>query len=464
MSLNDLAIDVPHAASGAAVAELRAALGDRVLLPGDTGFDAARTPWNVAVAQRPFAVALPESADDVVDIVRAATLSGLRIAPQSTGHAAGALADTDLAHTVLVSLRGLRGVVVDPESRTARVLGGSLWNDVLEAAAPHGLTALHGSAGDVSVVGYSLSGGLSFYARGRGLAVNAVRAVEVVIADGSIVRASADQNADLFWALRGGSGAFGVVVAVEIDLLPVADVFAGMLLWDAARAADVSHAWAEWTLSVPETVTTTLRIMNFPPMPELPPFLSGRSVVVIDGAIEETDAAASALLEPLRALQPEIDTFARIPAPALLGVHMDPPEPTPSVTWHAMLAELTAGAVDAFVAAARTPGIFVQELRHLGGAAGRRPAAGGAIASLDGDYLVHSIAVVPAPEAAGAATAAVRAGVEALAEWRADALALTFIDAPGADRALAFGPAWTRLRLLKLACDPANLFAAARPV
>ena len=257
---------------------------------------------------------------------------------------------------MLVSLRGLRGVEVDAAARTARVLGGSLWNDVLEAAAPHGLTAPHGSAGDVSVVGYMLSGGLSFYARAHGLAVNAVRAVEVVTADGTLVRASEDEHTDLFWALRGGSGAFGVVVAMEIDLLPLADIFAGMLLWDAAQAAEVSRAWAEWTKSAPETATTTLRILNLPPLPDLPPFLSGRSVVVIDGAIEETDAAASALLEPLRALQPEIDTFARIPAPALIGVHMDPPEPTPSANHHAMLGDLPDAAVEAFVAAAATPG------------------------------------------------------------------------------------------------------------
>jgi FAD/FMN-containing dehydrogenase len=464
MSLNDLAIDMPHAAVAAAAAELRAALGDRVLLPGDEGFDAARTPWNLSVAQRPFAVALPESAEDVVDIVRAATLSGLRIAPQSTGHGAGALRDTDLAHTVLVSLRGLRGVVVDNGARTARVLGGSLWNDVLEAAGPHGLTALHGSAGDVSVVGYSLGGGLSFYARAHGLAVNAVRSVEVVTADGAIVTASEEEHADLFWALRGGSGAFGVVVAIEIDLLPVADVFAGMLIWDASRAADVAHAWAHWTRSAPESATTTLRIMNFPPLPELPPFLSGRSVVVIDGAIEETDAAASALLAPLRALTPEIDTFARIPASALVGVHMDPPAPTPSTSCHAMLGSLPAQAVDAFVAAAQAPGVFVHELRHLGGAAARRPVGGGAVASLEGEYLLHAIAVVPTPEAAPAGTAAVRAAVAALVAWRVEALALTFVDAPGADRALAFGAAWPQLRQLKATYDPANLFAASIPV
>ncbi|WP_345546078.1 FAD-binding oxidoreductase [Microbacterium jejuense] len=464
MSLNDLAIDVPLAAAGAAAADLRAALGDKVLLPGDAGFDAARTPWNLAVAQHPFAVAVPESADDVVAVVRAAALSGLRVAPQSTGHGAGALSETDLTHTVIVSLRGLRGVEVDAAARTARVHGGSLWNDVLDAAAPHGLTAPHGSAGDVSVVGYLLNGGLSFYGRAHGLAVNTVRAVEVVTADGVIVRATADEHADLFWALRGGSGAFGVVVAIEIDLLPIADIFAGMLLWDASHASEVAHAWARWTATAPESATTALRILHLPPLPELPPFLSGRSLVVIDGAIEETDAAASALLAPLRALQPEMDTFARIPAPALVQVHMDPPEPSPSATWHAMLGELPAAAVDAFVAAADEPGLFVQELRHLGGALNRRPEGGGAIASLAGQYALHSVAMVPVPEAAPAATAAVRAGVAALAPWHIGALALTFIDAPGADRSLAFGEARARLRQLKLDYDPANLFAAARPV
>jgi FAD/FMN-containing dehydrogenase len=355
-------------------------------------------------------------------------------------------------------------VQVDPDARTARVLGGSLWSDVLETAGPHGLTALHGSAADVSVVGYLLSGGLSFYARKRGLGVNCVRAVHVVTADGRLVHASAEENPDLFWALRGGSGAFGVVVSIEIELLPIADVFAGMLLWDASRAAEVTHAWAEWTRSAPESATTTLRIMNFPPLPQLPPFLSGRSVVVVDGAFEEADAAASALLEPLRALQPEMDTFARIPAPALVAVHMDPPEPTPAVTDHVMLAAFTTEAVDAFVAVGRTPGLFVQEIRHVGGAASRPSPDGGAVSSLVGEYVVHSIAMVPVPEAAPAASAAARAGVAAMEPWRIDAVALTFVDAPDVDLTGAFGPAWARLRQLKLQFDPADLFASARPV
>ena len=166
--------------------------------------------------------------------MRAAGAAGLRVAPQSTGHGAGALADTDLSNVVLVSLARLRGVTVDPVARTARVLGGTHWNDVLAAAAPHGLTGMHGSAGDVSVAGYALSGGLSFYGRAHGLAVNSVHAVTLVTAAGALVTATADENSDLFWAVRGGSGAFGIVVSLEIDLLPYADVFAGMLLWDAS--------------------------------------------------------------------------------------------------------------------------------------------------------------------------------------------------------------------------------------
>src|SRR5690606_18792808 len=138
----------------------------------------------------PFAVARPESAEDVVAVVRAAVEAGLRVAPQSTGHGAGALSGTDLSDAVIVSLAGMRGATVDLAARTARVLGGSQWHDVLEASAPHGLTAMHGSAGDVSVAGYGLSGGLSFYGRRHGLAVNTVREVQLVTADGSLVRAS----------------------------------------------------------------------------------------------------------------------------------------------------------------------------------------------------------------------------------------------------------------------------------
>lgn len=445
-------------------AALRSALAERVVLADDVEYDTARLSWNRSVDRHPLAVARPESAEDVVAVVRAAGSAGLRLMPQSTGHAAAALRGADLSDTVIVDLSRLRGVSVDPEARSARVLGGSTWNDVLAAVAPHGLTALHGSAGDVSVVGYALSGGVSFYARAHGLAVGSVTEAQVVTADGALVRAAADENPELFWALRGGAGAIGVVVSVRLELLPYADVFAGMLLWDAVHAAEVTHAWARWTATAPESATTALRVLHLPPLPELPPFLSGRSVVVVDGAILETDAVASALLEPLRALSPEVDTFARIPAPALVGVHMDPPDPTPSVSAASMLAALPPEAADAFVAASGMPGMFITELRHLGGAAARPVEGGGAVSAVTGEYVAHAVAVAPVADAVPGAEAAVRAGLAQLAPWRSTGVALTFVDEPDSDRAPAFGDGLVRLRELKRAIDPNGMLLGAHPL
>ncbi|HEU5486145.1 MAG TPA: FAD-binding oxidoreductase, partial [Microlunatus sp.] len=263
-------------------ADLRGLCDGRLYLPGDTGYDVARTPWAVQVDQRPAAVAVPHSAAQVVEVVRAATAAGLRIAPQSSGHGASPFAAADLSDVVLIRLHELTGVTVDAERRVGRVLGGTLWQAVVEAAAAHGLAALHGSSPDVAVAGYTLGGGLSWYARQHGLAAHHLTAVELVLADGRLVRADAQHESELFWAVKGGGGSFGVVTALELQLLPLDSAYAGMLLWPADRAAEVAHSWARWTATLPDSVTTACRLMSFPPLPELPPFLSGRKIVVVD--------------------------------------------------------------------------------------------------------------------------------------------------------------------------------------
>ncbi|GAB3602678.1 BBE domain-containing protein [Microbacterium aureliae] len=203
--------------------------------------------------------------------------------------------------------------------------------------------------------------------------------------------------------------------------------------------------------------------MHFPPMPELPPFLSGRSLVAIDGAILSGDDDAAALLQPLRDLGPEMDTFARIPSAGLVLMHMDPPEPAPAFSEGAMVAALPGDAVQAFLAAASAPGLFIAELRHVGGAASRRPADAGAIGAVDADYLVVGIAMVPGAEFAVSALAAVRGVIAAMSPWHAPALALTFVDG-GVERTTAFGDAGERLRALKAEWDPSGMFAAGHPV
>ncbi|MFD5866660.1 FAD-dependent oxidoreductase [Agromyces sp. NPDC127015] len=436
-----------------------------VLLPGDTGYDDACRPWNLAVSQRPAAVAVPRTVAEVVAAVTAAGADGLRIAPQSTGHAASAIAGDHLEEALLLRLHALTGVEVDPALRTARVAGGTLWQDVVAAAAPHGLTALHGSAGDVAVAGYLLGGGLSFYGRAHGLAASSVRAIELVTADGELIRASAEQHAALFWALRGGGGGFGVVVAVEIDLLPIADVVAGMLLWDLAAAPQVARAWAEWTSTVPESVTTSLRLMRFPPLPELPPFLSGRELVVIDGALLEDDERAAELLAPLRDLAPELDTFGRMPSSGLLAVHMDPPAPTPGVSDHAMLAGLPEAAIDALLAAAgpgvETP-LMIAELRHLGGALARPH--DGALARLDGAYALFAVSPAPTPELAELGEQVTAAVAGALQPWSTGGTFPNFAERP--DASSAFSEAADRERLVRVRdlYDPRRVWIASHAV
>lgn len=454
----------PGATAGDRASALAAACTCPVLLPGTPGYAAARVPWNVAVDQRPAAVARPRHADDLVALVRGAVQLGLRLAPQGTGHGAGPLAGRDLSEVILVRLDGWRSVEVDPARRIARVGAGALWADVVEAAAPHGLAPLHGSSPDVGVAGYTLGGGLGFYGRRHGLASGKVTAVELVTPAGELLRADASTNPDLFWAVRGGLTAVGIVTALEFELLQLRDVVAGMMLWDISRAEDVLRRWVAFCATAPDEITTSLRFMRFPPLPQLPPFLQGRSLVVLDGAsLADDDERAAGQWAPFRHLDPEMDTVARVPIPAVLAMHMDPPEPTPAVGGGGLLRTLDDDAIAAlleqFGPDASTSLLFA-ELRQLGGALARRPEDAGALASLDAEFAFHCVAIAGTPEMAAAGRADLARGIEALAPWRTAARYLNFTE-DAVDTRTGFEAAdWERLVSLRRRYDPASLLVA----
>ena len=257
-----------------------------------------------------------------------------------------------------------------PRPRASKA--GTLWLEVTDASSPHGLFPLSGSSPDVGVVGYTLGGGLSWLARKHGLAANSVTAIELVTADGELLRATADEHAGLFWALRGGGGNFGVVTAMEFRLFEYGEVYAGMFLYPFERAGEVLRAWRDWSLTAPEDVTTSIRLLHVPPLPDVPEFLRGRSVVVIDGAFTGSAEAGGEAVASLRALGPEVDTWAMVPAVALSHLHMDPEEPVPYGSASSMLGPLDDAALDAFEAHIQ-PGapLLFAELRHLGGACAR---------------------------------------------------------------------------------------------
>jgi FAD/FMN-containing dehydrogenase len=451
----------PAAPLAADLAALRAAMDGEVHTPADEGFDAARMAWNVAVDQRPAMVAVPASPRDVAEVVRFAHAQGLRVAVQGTGH--NAAPRRDLLGSVLLRTSAMTGVRVDPVARTVRAEAGALWGDVVEAAAPHGLVALHGSSPDVGVVGYTLGGGIGWLARRHGLASGAVTAIELVTPDGRALRVDAATEPEMFWALRGGGGNFGVVTAIEMRLLPLAEVTAGWLVWPWEDASRVLNTWSEWTETAPDAVTSIARILQLPPIPEIPEPLRGRNLVVVEVAVLHDEVDPDALLAPLRALGPEMDTVAVMPAAGLCRLHQDPEGPTPGIGDHAMLDGLPAEAVATLVELAG-PGsgspLLSVELRQLGGALGRPDPDGGALSHLDGRFALFAVGI-PMDAAMGAAVAAhADRLVRALAPWGRGRAYLNFSERP-VDAGDAFdAAALARLRALRASADPADLMHA----
>ena len=321
-----------------------------ILLPGDHGWDDARQAWNLAVDQHPAAVALPASAREVCAAIRFARKRGLRVAAQGTGHNPAPLGS--LADTVLVKTSAMRGVAIDAERRIARVEAGAVWGDVTDAAAAHGMAALAGSSPGVGVTGYTIGGGISGLGRAYGLAANNVEAIEVVTADLQHVRADARTHPDLFWALRGGGGSFGVITAIELRLFPISEVYAGQLWWPADAAVPVLRRWRELTqvAGLPDEFSSAAQLMNFPPAPSIPERLRGRSFTIVMVSHLGTQAEADELLAPLRALHPVADTVATIAAKDLGRVYLDPGQPSPSVGDGLLLADLPAEAIESLAA------------------------------------------------------------------------------------------------------------------
>jgi FAD/FMN-containing dehydrogenase len=436
-----------------------------LVLPHDPAWNHARLAWNLAVDQQPAAVALPESAADIVAVVRWARSRGLRVAPQGTGHNAAAMGS--LGHTVLVKTERMRGVEIDPKTRTARVEAGVLWAEVSEAAADHGLAALAGSSPDVGVVGYSLGGGISWLARRYGLAANSVTAVELVNAEGELVRADAHNEPELFWALRGGGGSFGVVTALEFQLYPITEVYAGVLFFPIERGTEVLRAWRRWIEDVPEEITSVGRFLQFPPIPDIPEPLRGGAFVVVEATSLLDADATDQLLRPLRELGPAMDTFATIPVERLSSLHMDPEHPVPGVGDGMLLRDFTEEAIDAIVGAAGAGSgspLLSVEVRHLGGALGRMEPGHGALATIEAGFAMFAVGISMTPEMGAAMKAHVEVVQAALASWDAGRDYLNFTERRERGERFFGGSTYRRLQTVKGKVDPEDVFRSNHPV
>ena len=433
---------------------------------GESRWDAVRAAWNLAIDQQPAMVALPGDADEVAAVVNFARENGLRVAVQAEGHSAGPLAGVG-EDTLLLKTGRMTGAEVDAESRRARVGAGAKWRDVSALASPLGLAALSGSSAEVGVVGYTLGGGHGWLARKHGLACNSVVAAELVTADGRLVRVDHEHEPDLFWALRGGGGNFGAVTALEFELYPAAELYAGMFAWPWELAGDVLHAWSQWVPSLPDEFSTWARILQVPPLPDVPESVRGRQLVVVEAAYLGAQEPGFELLRPLRELGPELDTFAVVP-PAVLGqLHMDPEEPVPFAGSGQLLDELPAAAIDAIVETAG-PGsgspLLSLELRHLGGALRVAAADAGALATLDRPFLTLGVGMLMDPGMASAIKGQLDVVADALAPWESGLKYANFIDVP-LDPRVCFPPeTFDRLQEVKQRYDRDDLFRANHPI
>ncbi|WP_433080981.1 FAD-binding oxidoreductase [Dactylosporangium sp. CA-052675] len=438
------------------------AVAGPVFVPGDEGYEAEKQAWNVATVHEPLAVVGATCAQDVAETVRWAGTLGLPVAVQSTGH--GAV--RPVRGGVLITTNRMTELTIDPVARTARAAAGVHCVEVNAAGAPHGLGMLNGSATQVGVVGYTLGGGVGPLGRRFGFAADHVRSVEIVTADGALRTVDADHEADLFWAVRGGKGNFGIVTAIEFGLVEVAGFYGGGIYFPMEHAGEVLHAYREWSAGLPEEMSTSVALLRLPDLPALPPPLRGANVAHLRVFFLGEAEAGDALLAPMRAAAPAIiDDVAMLPYPAVDAVHRDPVDPMPSRERGVLLAELTAETVEHVLAAAGA-GVDVPlplvEIRQLGGALGRPAAVPNAVSGRGAAYSLFVIGIgAPGLEAAvDAATDRV------LAVERFPGGLLNFSGGADAETIRANWSAADRDRLLRVkhAYDPANVFSSGQPL
>jgi len=443
-----------------AFAEL--SISGRVATATDPDWDEARAAWNLAADQHPEAVAFVESADDVANVVSFAGRRQLKVSGQGTGH--GAVALSPLDDTIVIKTERMRRIDIDADRRTARVEAGVLAVELGEAAQRCRACSLPGSAPDVGVVGYTVGGGLSWLGRRYGFACNRVLAIELVTADGESRRVDADDDADLFWALRGGGGSYAIVTALHLALLPIAELYAGALLLPAELGADAVRAYRDWTATVPDEVTSIVRFLRPPPLPDVPEPIRDRPLLTIGAACIASQAEGEQLIAPLREIgEPIMDTFEQIPAEQLSRIHMDPEHPVPGLGHHAAITELPNEAIDAFVQAAGPEAgspLLLAELRQAGGALGRESENAGALSKLDADFLMLGIGLPMTAELGTAIAGHLDHLHDAMQPWACDGGYLNFAERPCDLDAILPPETCARLGEIKRRWDPEGMIVA----
>jgi len=455
--------DTRHPVLGAGtVAEFAEAMRGPVLRPGDEGYDEARAIWNGAHDSRPALIARCAGVADVLRAVELARSEHLLVAVRGGGHSLPGFSTCD--DGLVIDLSGMQSVHVDPEARTARVEAGATWNAFDREAQEFGLATTGGLVSSTGVAGFTTGGGVGWLMRKHGLACDNLISADVVTADGRLVRASADQNAELFWGLRGGGGNFGIVTSFEFQLHPVGPtIMGGAVFYPGDQAGQVLRAWREWTESAPDEVTTLANLLTAPPVPFLPEEWHGKPLIAILAAHSGTAQDGERAMQPLREFgEPVADLLGPIPYVAMQSL-IDPLYEPGSYNYMkaGFMSGIDDAAIDSLLAghAAVTSPMSEIHVHHVGGAVARVAPDATAFGERSAPYLLNLVARTPTADGYDTAVDWGRAVHDSLEPALTGGAYVNFLSAEGRDRVrAAYGEKYDRLVALKDQYDPTNLF------
>jgi FAD/FMN-containing dehydrogenase len=439
---------------------LAGAVAGSVWLPGGAGYDDERALFNLNHELMPAVIVVAQSATDVEAAVAFAAGQHRPVLVKNTGHQMVGTAQG----AVMITTHRMNDVVIDAVGRTARVGAGAIWGEVVRKAAEVGLAPLNGANPTVGVAGYTLGGGLSpTLGRSHGYAADHVRSLDVVTADSELRCVTPETNPELFWALRGGKGNFGVVTALEFNLFPVSRLYGGALYFPGERMADVLRAWTAWHPNTPETMTSSFAALRLPARPQIPEPLRGVFTVALRIAYTGTAGDGERMILPLREAAPTIlDTVAEMPYALVASIHNEPTEPLPYYERSIMLREFPAEAQDKLVELVGPDSdttMWIAELRALGGAWDREPEVPNAVATRGLPYVLLGVEVGPL-SAEQRLKESIAALLDGMAPWQGDRRLVNNLAPEEANDAVAvYGPErYERLAGVKKTYDPTNMF------
>lgn len=436
-------------------------LQGELVLPGDDDYNEARNVWNATIDRYPALIVRCLTVNDVKTAVTFAHEHHMLVSVRSGGHSIAGFATNDGG--MVIDLSRMKAITINAAERTARLEPGLTWAEVARAAHPHGLALTSGDTGSVGVGGLLLGGGMGWMVRKYGLTIDRLRAVELVTADGQFLRASAFENADLFWGLRGGGGNFGVATAFEVDLHPAGIVLGGAVIFDASGVDDLMQAYVRYAATAPDELTTNSMFLHAPPLPFIPEAYHGKPIFMIQVCYTGNLSEGEQVVAPLRSLgKPIADLIAPMPYPSMLTL-------TEEATMRGfahddrslLLRALDDNALHTLVQEASVfmaPGMVIQ-LRILGGAMNRVSTDATAFAHRNAQALIMVGYMLPQSTHTSYLRASMEQVWQAMRPYAAGAY-VNFLTDEGEERVHdAYPPAtYARLVALKNRYDPTNLF------